>query len=242
MSLNFTFSVQKDIKNEQLKQLLLQCVDKEKDQFTRLANNFYNASHRSDDHYLDLCNAIIAAVDGVLNASDWDSSLFLRNTIKPLKKIRDHALELRQALGGDGSLAAPQKNATTLAKNCVKLYVSLYQANGHDLKKWANQLNSIASHMTGRPVYQGEAEVKKIIRAKYAQISEAYAVVSVDQSNIISNEHATPRKDRFDSILVSLVPGAVVRDNILEFVHQGKRYYFHNDQLLVQNNPQEETH
>lgn len=241
MSLNFSFSVQKDIKNEQLKQLLLQCVDKEKDQFAQLANHFYNASHRSDDHYLDLCNAIISAVDGVLNASDWDASLFLRNTIKPLKKIRDHALELRQALGGGASLAASQ-DTTSLAENCVKLYVSLYQAHGHDLKKWANQLNSIGSYMTGRPVYQNEAEVKKIIRAKYAQISEAYAVVAVDQSNIIVNEHATPRKDRFDSILVSLVPGAVVCDNILEFVHQGKRYYFHNDQLLLQKHPQEEVH
>lgn len=235
---SFTFSVQKDVKNERLKQLMVECIEKEKGHFTQLANDFYNRGDRNERHYLDLCNAIISAADGVLNASDWESSLFLRNTIKPLKSIRDHAVELREALGGD-DLAAATHSTAPLAENCVRLYVSLYQSNGHDIKKWANQLDSIVRHMTGRPVYQDEEAVRKMVRAKCAQTSEAYVVVAVNQSKIISNANGKRRKDRFESVLIDLLPGALMRENILEFVHQNKRYYFHEGQLLLQNKHQE---
>ena len=231
MRSNFTFTVRKDVKNEQLKQLLIQCVDEEKSKFIKMADDFYNVDRRSDKNYLDLCNAIIDAADGVLNAGDWETSLFLRNTIKPLKKIREQALKLRQELDGDAqhqNLVTPQ-----VGENCIKLYVSLYQANGHDMKRWADQLSSLSSYMTGRPVYQNKQDVIKAIRLKLAQTSEAYVVVSVDKSKIIDNDYGKPRKDRLDSTLMNLVPGAISSDNIIEFVHQNKNYYFYNQQFLL---------
>lgn len=90
----------------------------------------------------------------MLYADNWDESLFLRDTLKPIRKIYyEEALVLREKLGGDEST----KKLITLLElpeNKVKLYVSLYQSNGHDYKQWEAQLTSLESYMIGQPVYK----------------------------------------------------------------------------------------
>ena len=44
---------------------------------------------------------MIAAFDRVIAAGDWDSSLFLRNTVKPLEDMREEARQLREQLMGN---------------------------------------------------------------------------------------------------------------------------------------------
>ncbi len=223
-----------DLKNEELKRRLMECVNEEKNSFLPLAEKFYQTRKRSDTDYHQLCTAIIAAVDHVLNAGEWDSSLFLRSTLKPLKEIREHALKLLENLSGAQTPA--KYTSPTLSENFVKLYISLYQAAGHDLNLWAAQLASISSYTIGRPVYESEENVVQSIRRKLSQVSEAYIVVSVDKSKILGVDNFRPRKDRFGNTLVSLLPNAVCSEDILEFVHLEKRYYFSHGNLLPINN------
>lgn len=233
MTLNFSHSVHTDIKNEELKRRLIDCVDIEKDKFMEVAENFYRSSPRTEHGHLELCEAIINAVDHVMSAGQWDDSLFLRSTIKPLQAIRENALKLKDDL--TGNLKIKQSAEPSVKEACVKLYVSLYQANGHDMKQWASQLSSLSSYMVGRPVYQNEEDVVKAVRLKSSQTSEGYVVVAIDKSKIISRDFSRPRKDRLGNMLVNLVPGSVNSENIIEFVHLGKRYYFQKDQLVPNN-------
>ena len=234
MTLNFSHAARTDIKNEALKRRLVDCVHAEKDKFITVAENFYRITRRSEQNYLELCDAIIAAVDQVMKEGPWEDSLFLRNTIKPLQSIREQALELQANLKKESS--GHTAVGPAIKEECVKLYVSLYQANGHDMKQWAGQLSSLSSYMVGRPVYQDEDSMIKTLRLKQSQTSEAYVVVAVDKSKIISRDFSRPRKDRLGNLLVNLIPGSVDSENIIEFVHQDKHYYFYNNQLVPAKN------
>lgn len=231
MTLNFPHSTRTDLKSEELKRQLIDCINVEKEKFVEVAENFYRANRRKEQDYLDLCNAIIVAVDQVMSTNDWEDSLFLRNTIKPLQTIRENAVELREILKNEAKTNTLMHPA--IKEECINLYISLYQADGHDMKQWASQLSTLSSHMVGRPVYDNEEAVLKAIRVKLSQTSEAYVVIAVDKAKIISRDFSRPRKDRLGNSLVNLVPGAIDSKNIIEFVHQGKRYYFHNNRLVL---------
>jgi len=229
MTLGSSQSIRKDVRNEELKHRLVECVNEQTRKFLLVTEKFNALERREEQDYLQLCNGIIEAIDDVLAAGDWDASLFLRNTIRPLKKIRDQAVELRQSL--DTVEGAQELHIPKAAEDSVTLYVLLYQADGHDMEKWIDQLSSLRSYMIGRPVYDKEENAIQAIRKKVSQISEAYAVIAVDKSKIISSECAKPRRDKSGNALVSLVPGAIDHGNVLEFVHQNKRYYFCDNQL-----------
>jgi intracellular multiplication protein IcmQ len=228
MTFNLASSARFDLKNEELKRHLVECVNEKKRNFVQLAEKFYHLNRRADTDYRQLCQSIIATIDQVLTTDDWETSLFLRNTLKPLRKLRDQAQELLIVMGDDvktSYVAAP------LAPNATKLYISLYQANGHDLKQWAAQLASLSSYMIGRPIYANEADVIQIIRTKLSQLSEAYVVVAVDRDKIITDSQSRARKDRLGHVLISLLPDAIASDKIVEFVHQGKHYAYRDQQL-----------
>ncbi|AIT64056.1 Dot/Icm secretion system protein IcmQ [Coxiella burnetii] len=212
-------------KNEHLKQQLIECVDEQKAQFLQSAEVFYAKARRTEADYRHLCEAIIQATGQVLSAANWEESLFLRNTLKPIKKLYEEALALKEKL--DGEQAGQAFTTPALTENKVKLYVSLYQSNGHDLKQWALQLASLESYMVGRPIYQNEADAIQAIRQKLSQLSEACVVVAVDQSKIISQENRS-RKDRLGNLLTTVMPNAIKSENIIEFIHQGKRYHYVN--------------
>lgn len=218
-------------KGTDLKRRLIDCLQKEKSQLVVMAQDFYQ-KQRSDASCLALANDIIETVDRILAAGDWDDSLFLRSTVKPLKQIREDAMVVREELiareENDGELPEP-----IVADNAQRLYLSLYQADGHDLKKWAAQLSSIASYMVGRPIYAMEQDVQSALRQKLSQASEAYAVVSIDSTHIIKNDFASVRKDRWGHELVNIEAGSLTSASIIEFVHDGRRYHFRQGQLVL---------
>jgi intracellular multiplication protein IcmQ len=229
MTFNLSSLVTVDFKNEELKRHLVECVTQQKQTFVTLAEEFYHLGRRTDADYYRLCRAVIDAVDQVLASSDWDASLFLHNTLKPLRELREHALQLLENMGGENAADFAEP---AVAADKVKLYISLYQTNGHDLKQWAAQLGSLSSYIIGRPIYQTETEVVTAIRAKLSQLSEAYVVVAVDPEKIINDHQASSRKDRFGQSLISLLPHAIDSDRIIKFVHQGKSYIYRHQQLM----------
>lgn len=231
MSFDLPISLKFDVKNETLKKHLIECVKLGKKQFIEVAESFYERRRRQDVDYRRLCDAMISTIDEILAADDWDASLFLRNTIKPLRQLREQALQMQASLAGIGEKQQSHV-LRALDQESVKLYISLYQSNGHDLKQWAAQLASLSSYMIGRPIYDNESHVVEMIRMKLSQVSEAYVVIAVKR-NKITVEQNKPRLDRFGHELITLLPTALTDADIIEFVHLGKHYYFENQQLVL---------
>ena len=164
----------------------------------------------------------------MLAAEDWDSSPFLKNTVKPLEEIKQSAEALVAQLSGDVNDTVASQ---TIESGGQPVYIALFQAQGHDLKKWAMQLRSIDRYMLGRPIYTAEADVCKMIHQKVNQSCEAYAKVAVKPSAIQEQSLLPKREDRNGCTLLTLMPGTVTSDHIIEFVHVGKTYAFVDGKL-----------
>ncbi len=231
MDLGFTQSARQDVKADELKQNLLDAVRHETKDFIKVADEFYQSGTQDDKSYIEFCQSVIAAIDRVLEAGDWNDSLFLRNTARPLKQLREKAQKLLDAATGESS-ESQEHAAPEINDDQIKAYVSLFQSDGHNLRKWELQLRSIESYLVGRPVYEKEEDVYRVVRAKVATFSEAYAVVVVNKSAIRDDYYEAGRTDRNGNILVSIMPGAIKPEHIVEFVHQGKRYRFIEGQLI----------
>jgi len=230
MRLGFSSNARANVKSDALKQQLVECVKNENADFTEIAKEFYQKGQRTSEDYLAFNAAIIEAIDHVLEAGDWGDSLFLRNTVKPLKKIRDEALKLQQEVGE----ASGEKKITLrdLNDDEMLIYISIFQSEGHNIRKWELQLSSLQSHLLGRPVYENEADAQKVIRQKLVQISEAYVVVAIKKSDIQDFAYQAKRVDRHGNALLTLKENAVKPENIFKFLHQGKEYCFVNGKLV----------
>lgn len=215
-----------------LKQQLIDCVKQQKSDFMTIAKTFYQQSRRTPEDYIAFTDAIIGAVDAIVNEQDWDQSLFLRNALKPLKQLREEAIQLKNEATmnvGDQQIAL-----RPLEDDEMLVYISIFQSAGDNLRKWELQLSSIRSHLLGRPVYEQEENVEKVLRQKLVKTSEAYITVVVKKADIQSFAYQAERVDRLGNPLLTLKNSAVKPENIFEFVHQGKRYFFRNGKLIPQ--------
>jgi intracellular multiplication protein IcmQ len=220
-----------DFKGHDLKKKLLECLDKEAHQFSEFARQYFAKEHLSKEDKIGLLTSIIATVDHVVAAGDWQSSLFLRNTIKPLLAIKAEAqTELDQLQMK--AMQKPIHSVSARTENEVEVYVSLFQSDGYNINKWAMQLRSLDRYVIGRPVYQNENDVESRIRLRNAGVNEAYVVVVVKKNDIQSDRFAAAIKDQFNHPLLTLKETALKSGRIIAFVHQKIRYHFVDGQLL----------
>lgn len=215
---------------KRLRKELSDKVAEEQQKFLALTKQFYDAPVRSEKQALKISEAIINAIDNVINAGDWEDSLFLKNTIKPLHRLKEEVIETRNTLLKQQGMLEIQPYQ--LASDEIKVYISLYQADGHSLEKWEAQLASINSYMAGRPIYKNERDIKKTIRQKLLQTSEAYAVAVIKQSQVMDLGFAEVKMDRYGHELVTLENGVVNASNIIEFVHSDNVYHYQNQRLI----------
>lgn len=233
MTLGFTTNVRNNLKNDELKRRLFECANVEHGNFLKIAETFYHQERHNDNDYIEFCKTVIATVDRVLAIGNWEDSLFLRNTVKPLKQIREQAHSILEQVTGKAE--PPHCELPKFSDDKTLLYISLFQNDGLNLHRWELQLRSIESYLIGRPVYAKEEDVQKEIRMKITQTSEAYVIVGVDKAAIQKEPYQSPRIDRNGNPLVALAVGAVTSEKILEFVHQGKRYRFIDGKLIARN-------
>lgn len=216
-----------------LKQQFIDCVRQEKNGFSEIVKPFYKKNYRDKEDYLNLSQAIIDAVNHVMAAGNWEESLFLRNTLKPLKEIRAQAVTLRQqAMATAGS--EEKYKLRPLSEEEMLVYISIFQSVGDDLAGWALQIASLRSHLLGRPVYTNEVDVRKVLRQKLLTDSEAYVVVAIKRTDIEDSIHQFDRVDRYGNSLLTLKETAVKTTNIFEFVHHNKRYFYKSGKLILQ--------
>ena len=221
-----------ELKEYQIRKHLLGQLEAEKDNIVQSIEKFYSQQMRHEAGALETLAEMIAAFDRIIAAGDWDSSLFLRNTLKPLQAMREEALRLQAELSGNikvETIAAP-----VLAPDMVKVYISIFQHKAHSFKDWEVQLRSLQQYILGRPVYQDERAAQQNIRAKLVQTSDAYVGVAVSKTAIQTEAFKSAQTDKHGNTLLQLVPGAVKTENILEFIYQDKRYYFNEGRLTEQ--------
>ena len=214
------------------RQQLLETLQSEEKQLKTLLEEFYRQP-RSSESCLTCANHIVVLLDRIFSAGDWEESLFLRNTAKPLRKIYEDAQEAIQKLQGN---SAQNYTLSVLQEDEKLLFISLFQSQGLDLRKWEAQLNSIDRYLLGRPIYFEEADVARAIRIKAIQTAEAYCSMVIKKAWILNDLLRPPRLDRNGRPLVNVKPGQIRSEYIREFVHQGDRYYFVNGKLLLREN------
>ncbi len=219
-----------DFKGQDLKKKLLECLDKEARQFSDIARTYFAKENLSKEDKTGLLNAVIATVDHVLDGGDWESSLFLRNTIKPLIAIKAEAiaeLDRLQMKAGEQSITIKPAS-----EDETEVYISLFQSDGYNINKWAMQLRSLDRYVVGRPVYKNQTDIEKRIRLRNAVGNEAYVVVVVKKNDVQLDQSTASLKDQFDHPLLLLKETALKNGRMNAFVHQGMRYYFVDGQLL----------
>lgn len=219
-----------DFKGQELKKKLLECLDQEAREFSEIARMYFVKESLSKEDKIGLLTAVIATVDHVIAAGDWESSLFLRNTVKPLLAIKTEAIAELNRL--DLKVNEKSINIKPISENEVEVYISLFQSDGYNINKWAMQLRSLDRYVIGRPVYQNEVDIEKRIHLRATAGNEAYVSVVVKKTNIQSDPFAAPLKDQFDQPLIVLKEKAVHEGRVNRFVHQGVCYYFVDGQLV----------
>ncbi len=175
---------------------------------------------------------LVTILDELLDSNDWDTSLLLRTTKKHLVALREEAKQIADKLNDNVDAKLDQQVKTALKPDYIKIYISIYQAEGANLQAWQKMLKALANYSITRPVYENEERVREVIRAKPDMQRHAYAVVAIPQNSIIHLEK--PSLDQFSHELLALKEGAVQLQNIIEFVHaNAKRYVFRNDTLVL---------
>ena len=235
--MSLTFANTANVKQEQDRAVLLQVLQDENAKMNELSESFYAQTVFTPEQDMSYCQRIVTAVDRVLSAGDWETSLFLRNTIKPMKAMREQALETIALL--QSQMGKSEKvNALILEEEQRFVYLSLFQAKGDDLTVWARQLRSIQRHLSGRPIYENEEDVQSALRltGMLASANQAYVVLVITDDMIepVDPFADAERRDRHGKPLIALKSGVISSEDIVEFVHEKKRYRFVNGRLILQ--------
>lgn len=179
-----------------------------------------------------LVERLISIFDDVLAEEGWESSFLLRVSKKRLLKAREHLVKEREmqkhlSPSLDGRASLP------LEAGQVKVYISLYQAGGHNLVLWEQMLKVLGSCSLGRPIYYDESALRAMISARPDAKKEAYVEVVISSDFIIDMSQAKQPKDINGIPLITLKSGAITASAIRRFVHANKTEYIWINGRLV---------
>lgn len=180
--------------------------------------------------YLD----ILTALDKTIEEGPWEETLFLRGIGKKLKEarerfVRDSGLD---KYTDPSQTSHPVAGLAAQDAQAIDVYVSLYQAEGVNIRKWAIILNSLPALSITRPIYKNEEDIQAAIRTKTYQINDAYAVVRINKDDMLKPTDDKPPVDRYGRELLVLREGAVRTENVVRFIHTSGVYQFRNGMLV----------
>lgn len=174
---------------------------------------------------------LIKILKNLLTEGDWEASLLLKSAHKKIDTLYERAESLLNEFS-QGPIAQTEEDIRKEKQGYIRVFVSLYQSDYNNLNKWQMTLNSIAEYSVSRPIYRNEEDVQEIIRSKQT-FNEAYAAVFIKESDIIPPYAGKNAVDKFGHELLTVRQGAIITENISEFVHLGRHYLFRNGRLLL---------
>ncbi len=177
---------------------------------------------------------LVSAIDRTLEQGQWEGGLFFKNIRKRLESLRDFVqqeLVDTQALHLFANSYSARLEAEKRKLGYDVVYIAIYQANGEFLEKWVNPIKALTERSVSRPVYQSEAHVAELIRAKRSR-NDGYVAVWVKPTDILNRQNFSA-KDRLGHPVLALKDGSVRPENIIEFVYDNRRFNLKESQLIV---------
>ncbi len=187
----------------------------------------------ANDTYKEINRELIEILQNLLASGNWDASLFLRAAHKKLQAIAEEASALSEQLEQKAATSHEEKHKARIEQGYIKIYVSIYQSDPYNLIRWENTLKSIREYSINRPIYRYEEYIQEAIRSKLGSANEAYVVIYLKETDIIQPYAGKLIQDKWGHELLTLRDGSLLTSNIIEFVHQGRRYKFKNGKLIL---------
>ncbi len=174
---------------------------------------------------------ILKALDKAIKDGKWEGKLIFQAAGKKLREMRDR---LRHQLNRDEDLTSKRSHiAKRIAKRTgqFEIFVSLYNADGDDIKKWAMVIKSLGTSVITRPIYNTEIEIQTLIRSKITKQNEAYLVVYINKTDLLAPSNGNAPRDRLGHEMLMVKEGALDLHNITRFVHISSEYKFIDNTL-----------
>ena len=174
---------------------------------------------------------ILQALDKAIKEGKWEGKLLFQATGKKLREIRDRlraTLHLDEMIS-EASDQIAERAATRSSQ--VEVFVSLYNSDGNDLKKWEMVIKSLETNVITRLIYINEADIQTAIRSKANKKNEAYLSVFINKSAILTPTGKQLPRDRLGHETLLVKEGALNLDNISRFVHISGEYEFKDNHL-----------
>lgn len=178
-------------------------------------------------------DAILNALDEVIDGNAWDESAFLRVIGKKLREVREEFVDKVNPSGEDASkITSHLANRIALRTGQQEIYVLLYLSDGGNLQSWERILANLPRQMISRPIYANEDNVKAAIRVKEKKVNEGYVSCYVSQTDILQMPADKAPIDKLGKPLLTLKDKSISLDNINYFVHSSGTYRFVHGRLV----------
>ena len=82
------------VRQQQDREKIIEVLGVENKRVTKAVEQLYAHEGYDKTEAVGYCKEIISSIDNIMAAGDWESSLFLRNVIKPLKEVSDDAKQI----------------------------------------------------------------------------------------------------------------------------------------------------
>ena len=174
----------------------------------------------------------IEIVDEALAAGEWQGTHLLRSMEKKIKGLREEAEQLQLQLKEE-SMAKSIGAGGSSSSNLETVYVSVYQQDFNDLRRWERTLKSITDYSVTRPVYKEEEHIKEMIRGRPDPNKEGYVAVMVKKEDIVKGFAGKPATDKSGYELLNIKEGGVRPGGIRRFVLGDRTYEFVDGSLVM---------
>jgi intracellular multiplication protein IcmQ len=181
----------------------------------------------------ELQQEFFTTLDSFLHTKKWQEKPLLQAIAQGLRKTYDSLQEHERKKTPD----AKELKAAALAEqraNMMQVFISLYQADGFNLKKWAALLEVISDLSASRPIYQQENDVRAVIRLKEQKQNEGYASVYIQPKATLAVAKGQTAQDKAGHDLVFVKERTLRLENIIYFEHVTGRYVLKEGMLVRQ--------
>jgi len=176
-------------------------------------------------------------IDNILNAGNWDNSIFLKQAATKLRNLLLEADRLGKIFALQQTTTTKENSISRTIKSEIPLgftqvYVLLYQIDGNNLGAWYENIKSLVGYSANKSTYKNKDHIEEFIRSKSNNITHSgYVVVNVKSNDFYNIE--APKLDIYNHELLVLKENAIKLENIIEFVLANKQHYIIEDNELV---------
>lgn len=174
---------------------------------------------------------IADALERVKNELPWQQSVFLKALGKKFEKIHDEFLQNSGLGGGEDNANIEKKDPYALNEGQVEVFISVYNAQGGDLKQWMTILTNLTKQSVSRPTYSTEKAMREMIRSKTNLVNEAYVMVHVNKEDLLDAAADRAPRDKLGNILLTLKEHSITTEKILKFYHKSGIYSLHKGEF-----------